>query len=114
MLHLPTELNHHLQSVILRCVLRPCPPPSSFSPFCGSLLPMQDPASLRAAVSDYLAHKAQSPIVDGAEGDAAPQERGILTQGTAFITDTSATNQVQLVLFLCWCGPNRARLGCCV
>lgn len=59
---------------------------------------IQDPASLRAALSDHLAHKAgqpAEPLADGgAEDGFAFQKQGILAQGTRFITDTSATNQV--------------------
>lgn len=62
---------------------------------------IQDPASLKAALSDHLSHKADlGPLPDGIGSGTLdvptppPQKRGILSQGTTFITDTSATYHV--------------------
>ena len=72
----------------------------------ATLSSLQDPASLTTALSDHLTHKAEhEPPIDGTESgttlhvpEPAPQKRGILSQGSAFITDTSATNQVCCLL----------------
>lgn len=70
----------------------------------------QDLASLKAALSNHLAEntteRAQDRAgVSGGSRDAswtAPQVRRILSQGTAFITDSSATDQACAIrLFVC-------------
>eukprot|EP00752_Nemacystus_decipiens_P004290 g3919.t1 len=53
-----------------------------------------DPASLKAALSDHLSHKEELKPTPCGTLDVptpAPQKRGILSQGSAFITDTSAS-----------------------
>ncbi|CBN79954.1 pleiotropic drug resistance transporter [Ectocarpus siliculosus] len=47
-----------------------------------------DTGSLKAALSDHLAQRAEHE-----DAPPSPRQRRILSQGSAFITDTSATNQ---------------------
>eukprot|EP00903_Cladosiphon_okamuranus_P018818 g17309.t1 len=60
----------------------------------GYHLPTKDPASLKAALSDHLSHKAETTPAEGGMLDIPtppPQKLGILSQGSTFITDTSAS-----------------------